>query len=105
MKVRDMCRKFECREDIHYKTQTRTSCDWFATGPGLGLIMYIFTTLEFPTHISDFHLKISVLPTAAKRTPLNVAQSKPRLTTDAAGYHAPGGMEIKTGFATITSES
>ena len=21
-----MCRKFECREDIHYKTQTGTSC-------------------------------------------------------------------------------
>ena len=29
---------------------------FFATGPGLGLIMYIFTTLEFPTHNSDFHL-------------------------------------------------
>ena len=29
---------------------------FFATGPGLGLIMYIFTTLEFPTHYSDFHL-------------------------------------------------
>ena len=26
-----------------------------STGPGLGLIMYIFTTLEFPTHNSDFH--------------------------------------------------
>ena len=25
MKVRVMCRKFECREDIHYKTQT--SCE------------------------------------------------------------------------------
>ena len=24
--------------------------------PGLGLIMYIFTTHEFPTHYSDFHL-------------------------------------------------
>ena len=21
-----LCRKFECRKDIHYKTQTRTSC-------------------------------------------------------------------------------
>ena len=29
---------------------------FFATGPGLGLIMYIFTTLEFPTHNIDFHL-------------------------------------------------
>ena len=38
MKVRVMSRKFECREDIH-----------------LGLIMSIFTTLEFPTHNSDFH--------------------------------------------------
>ena len=26
MKVRVMCRKFECRKDIHYKTQTGTSC-------------------------------------------------------------------------------
>ena len=25
------------------------------SGPGLGLIMHIFTTLEFPTHNSDFH--------------------------------------------------
>ena len=38
-----MCRKFECRKYIHYKTH-------------LGLIMYIFTTLEFPTHYSEFHL-------------------------------------------------
>ena len=29
---------------------------FFATGPGLGLIMYIFTTLEFPTRDIDFHL-------------------------------------------------
>ena len=27
MKVRDMCRKFECREGTHYKTQTGTSCE------------------------------------------------------------------------------
>ena len=27
MKVRVVCRKFECREDIHYKTQTGTSCE------------------------------------------------------------------------------
>ena len=33
---------------------------FFATGPGSGLIMYIFTTLEFPKHNSDFHL----LPTS-----------------------------------------
>ena len=26
MKVRIMCRKFDCCEDIHYKTQTGTSC-------------------------------------------------------------------------------
>ena len=25
MKVNVMCRKFECRKDIHYKTQTGTS--------------------------------------------------------------------------------
>ena len=29
---------------------------FFATGPGLGLIMYILTTLEFPTRNIDFHL-------------------------------------------------
>ena len=29
---------------------------FFATGPGLGLIMYIFTTLEFPTPDFNFHL-------------------------------------------------
>ena len=28
----------------------------FATGPGLGLIMYILTTFEFPTHYFDIHL-------------------------------------------------
>ena len=27
---------------------------FFATGPGLGLIMYIFTTLEFPTQTLTF---------------------------------------------------
>ena len=50
-----MCRKFECCEDIHYKTQG-LGVAFFATGPGFGLIMYIFTTLKFPTHNSDFHL-------------------------------------------------
>ena len=29
---------------------------FFATGPGLGLIMYILTTLEFSTHYFDIHL-------------------------------------------------
>ena len=29
---------------------------FFATVLGLGLIMYILTTLEFPTHNFDFHL-------------------------------------------------
>ena len=29
---------------------------FFATGPGLGLIMYILTTLEFPTHNFEFHI-------------------------------------------------
>ena len=29
---------------------------FFASGPGLGFIMYIFTTLEFPTYNFDFHL-------------------------------------------------
>ena len=34
---------------------------FFATGPGLGLIMYILTTLEFPTHNIDFHRSINGL--------------------------------------------
>ena len=29
---------------------------FFATAPGLGLIMYILTTLELPKHNLDFHL-------------------------------------------------
>ena len=29
---------------------------FFATGPGLGLIVYILTTLEFPTHYFDIHI-------------------------------------------------
>ena len=29
---------------------------FITTGPGLGLIMYILTTLQFPTHYFDFHL-------------------------------------------------
>ena len=29
---------------------------FFATGPGLGLIMYILSTLEFPTHNLNFHV-------------------------------------------------
>ena len=29
---------------------------FFATGPGLGLIMYILTTLQFPKQSFDFHL-------------------------------------------------
>ena len=33
---------------------------FFATGPGLGLITYIFTTLEFPIHNFEFHLLTSV---------------------------------------------
>ena len=34
---------------------------FFATGPGLGLIMYILTTLEFPTHYFDFHIYIYIV--------------------------------------------
>ena len=30
---------------------------FFATGPGLGLIMHILTTLEFPKHNFEFHLQ------------------------------------------------
>ena len=29
---------------------------FFATGPDLGPLMYIFTTLEFPKHYFEFHL-------------------------------------------------
>ena len=33
----------------------RLGVAFFATGPGLGLIMYILTTLEFPKHNFDYH--------------------------------------------------
>ena len=80
MKVNVIQRKFECRNDIHYKTQTGTSCEkcnseairlgidlrfafslglgvaFFPTGPGFVLIMYIITTLEFPMYNIVFHL-------------------------------------------------
>ena len=36
-------------EKTDYQT-TALGVAFFATGPGLGLIIYIFTTLEFPTH-------------------------------------------------------
>ena len=60
-----MYRKFECRKDIRYKiqrTQVRfpalegLGVAFFATSPGLDLITYIFTTLEFPIHNFEFHL-------------------------------------------------
>ena len=34
----------------------RLGVAFFATGPSLGLIMYIITTLEFPMYNIDFHL-------------------------------------------------
>ena len=37
---------------------SRKALTFFETGPGLGLIMYILTTLEFPKHNLDFHLFI-----------------------------------------------
>ena len=36
--------------------------EFFATGPGLGLIMYILTTLEFPKHNHEFHLLTTQMP-------------------------------------------
>ena len=61
MKVGVIFRKFEYREDIHYKTQPEgLGVAFFATGPGLGLIMYMFTTLEFPKDNSDFHIYIYI---------------------------------------------
>ena len=47
MKVKVMFRKFE---------PEGLGVAFFATGPGLGLIMYILRTLEFPKHNFDFHL-------------------------------------------------
>ena len=57
-----MCRKFECRQNIHCpgrvaKNATPRPSGWESNPrPDLGLIMYILTTLEFPTHYFDFHL-------------------------------------------------
>ena len=42
--------------NINIDTDMNIGVAFFATGPGLGLIMYIFTTLEFPTYNFDFHL-------------------------------------------------
>ena len=36
---------------------------FFATGAGLGLIMYILTTIEFPTHNTDFYQLYGSSPT------------------------------------------
>ena len=41
MKFRVMCRKFECREDIHYKTQTRTSCEKWNSKVQEKNVMYV----------------------------------------------------------------
>ena len=44
-------------EDVGFDSQPEgLGVAFFATGPGLGLIMYILSTLEFPTHNLDFHL-------------------------------------------------
>ena len=54
MKVKVICRKSECRKDIH---GLGLGVAFFATsGPGLDLTMYIFTALEFPRYKFDFHL-------------------------------------------------
>ena len=66
MKVKVMCWKVECQEDagsIPSRKESRVSrgrgfdsqpeglgVAFFATGPGLGPIMYILSTLDLPTH-------------------------------------------------------
>ena len=60
MKVKFICRKFECRKDIHYKIQTGTSCE---NCNSKAKAMYIFTTLGFPTYNFDFHADTSRLYT------------------------------------------
>ena len=37
-------------------------------GPCLGRLVYIFTTLEFPTHNSDFHIIAIVIYNSSKNT-------------------------------------
>ena len=55
--IKVMCRKFECRQDIHYKTQTGTSCEKYNSKAFGSYNVYLkLTTLEFPTHNFDFHL-------------------------------------------------
>ena len=122
MRVNVMCRKFECRKDIHYKIQTGTSCEkcnsktfrlgiepassglldqcsttelqkplsyrgvgvaFFATGPSLDLIMYIFTTLEFPTHNIDSHLMNTSLEELAVSPIKTHSLSKQRKVSEA----------------------
>ena len=64
MKVKFMCWKFDSQAEFRLpagisKVRFPAGRPWsciFATGPGLGLIMYILSTLEFPTHKFNFHL-------------------------------------------------
>ena len=44
------------RVDQTISQQEDLGVAFIATGPGLGLVMYILTTLEFPKHNHDFHL-------------------------------------------------
>ena len=60
-----MFRKFESRGRMFDSQPEGLGVAFFATGPGLGLIMYILTTLEFPTHNFDFHLLVFQLSTGS----------------------------------------
>ena len=53
MKVKVMCRKFECRQRIDYKTQTGTSCEKPVDNEckcQILLLIYPYSSPALPSH-------------------------------------------------------
>ena len=58
-----MCRKFECRKDIHYKIQTGTSCENAQLAGLIRLTKFLLRLLQTPkirlnNYKRKHHLKI-----------------------------------------------
>ena len=76
MKVKVICRKFECRKDIHYKTQTGTSCEIcnskaFRLGiepASSGLLATIFSLLLSAYHCNLYYSIIFYITQTHVRT-------------------------------------
>ena len=57
MKVKVVCRSSNPEDAGSIPSRIRPWSCIFRNWSGLGLIMYILTTLEFPKHNHDFHLE------------------------------------------------